>query len=52
MSRITGSLRLLSGLLKPGDISTLLQVPNALVIILLGNEVAIGLQRDLFFLSV
>lgn len=39
-------------LLEPGDISTLLQVPNALVVILLGDMVAIGLQRDLLILSV
>lgn len=47
-----GSSGLLSGLLEPGDISALLQVPNALVVILLGDKVAIGLQGDLLFLSV
>ena len=39
-------------LLEPGDISALLQVPNALVVTLLGDMVAIGLQRDLLILSV
>lgn len=39
-------------LLEPGDISALLQVPNALVVILLGDKVAIGPQRDLVVLSV
>lgn len=39
-------------LLEPGDISALLQVHNALVVILLGGKVAIGPQRDLFVLSV
>lgn len=38
--------------LEPGDISALLQVPNALIVILLGDKVAIGLQRDLLVLSV
>lgn len=49
---VQGSWGLLSGILEPGDISALLQVPNALVVILLGDKVAIGLQRDLLFLSV
>lgn len=39
-------------LLEPGDIPALLQVPNALVVILLGDKVAIGPQRDLVVLSV
>lgn len=47
-----GSLGLLSGWLKPGDIPALLQVANALVVILLGDKMAIGLQWDLFVLSV
>lgn len=39
-------------LLEPGDIPALLQVPNALIVILLGDKVAIGPQRDLVVLSV
>lgn len=42
----------LFALLEPGDISALLQVPNALIVILLGDKVAIGPQRDLVVLSV
>lgn len=39
-------------LLEPGDVSALLQVPNALIVVLLGDKVAIDLQRDLLVLSV
>lgn len=43
-----------SGLLEPGDISALLQVPNALIVILFWEKatLAVGLCGGLFFLSV
>lgn len=43
-----------SGLLEPGDVSALLQVPDALVVILLWEKavVAVGLRGSLLFLSV
>lgn len=42
------------GLLESGDISALLQVPNALIVILLweGTMVAIRFQMALFFFSI
>lgn len=50
---VLGSQGLTSEFLEPGDISALLQVPNALVVILLwtGAEVATCLQDGLFILS-
>ena len=43
-----------SGLLEPGDVSALLQVPDALVVTLLGEKavVAVGLRGSFLFLSV
>ena len=43
-----------SGRLEPGDIPALLQVPNALIVILLWEKaaLAVGLWGGLFFLSV
>lgn len=51
-SRSSAVWGLSSGLLEPGDISALLQVPDALVVILLWASVAIGFHGGLVFLSV
>lgn len=50
---VLGCQGLSCGLLESGDVSALLQVPNALIVILLweGAMVAIGPQRGLFVLS-